>query len=200
MPIQLIITGEHITDIFAEIQGFASAIAGEAPKGSKVLATSAVHEAVARGEDVVVAPVKTAESSAAKKEAETDKLSRAEQDAAVEEMIEAGAKDARYDLLTKGRQKNVDDGIAQKSKKEDALDDMFGGDEEELEEEVTSDTVRELMGRLGKDEDGNPVQENLVKIRDILTRFVPKGEEIKVGKIPHNKLKDVVAELRKMEA
>lgn len=206
MAIQIIITGDHATDAIAELQNLSHALGGanvnEPTKNTgKVLATSAVHEKVAAGETVVVAPVKTTNAPA------DNKLSREDQDAAVASMIDNGEKDERYDLLTKGRQKAVDDGIAAKLAEIEAgapnndLDDMFGDDEKPAEEPVaTADTVRDLMGKLGKDKDGNPIQENLLKIRDILTKYVTKGKEIKVGNIPEAKFKEVVAELKKIAA
>lgn len=199
MPIQLIITGDHITDVFAEISNFAAAINAKAPVTTPV---GACHP------ELKVDQKLTASVKSSVQPTEPAKLSREEQDAAAEEMIEAGEKDARYDLLTKGRQKAVDDGIAAKaapSKEEatdDDLEDMFGegDDAPEAAPVVTADTIRDMMGKLGKDEDGNAIQDNLVKIRDILTRFVTKGKEIKVGNIPAEKLPAVYAELKKLEA
>lgn len=208
MPIQLIITGDHITDVFAEITNFASAIgapsknvAGETKQQTVSTNTAPSTQAKAQSTSTA-APV-----TGGKTEAKSDgKLTREEQDAAVEEMIAAGEKDARYEQLTKGRQKAVDDGIATKSapaaeeKAEDDLNDMFGDEDKPAETEVTADTIRNLMGSLGKDADGNPVQENLLKIRDILTKYVTKGKDIKVGNIPEEKFAEVVAELKKLEA
>lgn len=216
MAVQLIIDGQHITDVLAQVHALANATSSDpVPSQGKVFATSAVHEAVSRGETVVVAPVKSvpakststaAPSAGGKTEAKADdKLTREEQDAAVASMIDNGEKDDRYEQLTKGRQKAVDDGIAAKAapaadKAEDDLNDMFGDDEAEKAPEVTAQTIRDMMGALGKDAAGNPVQDNLLKIRDILTKFVTKGAEIKVGNIPADKLTAVYAELKKLEA
>lgn len=196
MPIQLIITGEHMTDVFAEINNFAAAINAKAPVTTPV---GACHPEP-KVDQKLTASVKSSVQST-----EPAKLSREEQDVAVEEMIEVGAKDARYDLLTKGRQRTVDDGIAAKAvpvaKVEDDQFDLFeeGDDTPEIETVVTADTIRDMMGKLGKDEEGNAIQDNLVKIRDILTKFVTKGKEIKVGNIPADKLPAVYAELQKLE-
>jgi len=192
MPIQLVITGEHITDVFAEIQNFAAAIGN-----GEVVHTVQIGTAAAKPAAAPKAAPKAAPAS-------DGKLTREEQDAAVEEMIEKGEKDDRFEQLTKGRQKTVEDGLIKKAAssdeetKQDDLDSMFD-DDEPAAAEVTADMVREKMGALGKDAKGNPIQDNLVKIRDILTRYIPKGQEIKVGNIPAEKLAAAFAELEAME-
>lgn len=204
MPIQLIITGEHITDVFAEISNFANAIGGEKVPEKNVAGATSVPKPTTASAPSTQAPAQSKSTAAPSAGGKTDdKLSREDQDAAVAAMIDAGEKDERYDLLTKGRQKAVDDGIAAKSApadKVDTVDDMFGDDETVKEPEVTAQTIRDMMGALGKDAQGNPVQDNLLKIRDILTKFVTKGAEIKVGNIPADKLQAVYAELKKLEA
>jgi hypothetical protein len=202
MPIQLIITGDHITDVFAEISNFAAAIGGDAPK-NEAGATSGSKGSTASAPSPKTAPASTeAPATGGKTDA---KLTRNEQDAAVEEMVEAGEKDARYEQLTKGRKKAVDDGIAKKAEAEsteDALSDMFDdtpSESEEEEVEITADTIRDMMGKLGKDAKGNPIQENLLKIKSVLEKAIPKGVEIKVGNIPADKLQTVFAELKKLE-
>jgi uncharacterized protein YpuA (DUF1002 family) len=210
MPIQLIITGDHITDVFAEITNFASAIGAPSKNvctGVGATKQQNVSTASAPSTQAPAQSTSTAAPVAGGKTADDGKLTREQQDAAVEEMVAAGEKDARYEQLTKGRQKAVDDGIAEKAapaadeKAEEDLNDMFGDDNvEQAAPEVTSDTIRNMMAKLGKDADGNPVQENLLKIRDILTKFVTKGKEIKVGNIPTEKLATVYAELQKLEA
>jgi len=193
MAIQLIITGDHITDVFAEITNFAAAIGdGEVN-----------HVVSMEYETPKTKDVQNTEAPEEKEEPKPKKLTVKEQEAAVEEMIEAGEiDDDKFELLTKGRQKQVDEALKEGSVNHDAPDDdltdMF--DDDETPEEVTSDMIREKMGSLGKDKDGNPVQENLLKIRDILTNYVPKGEDVKVGKIPQNKLSEVYAELNAMKA
>lgn len=206
MPIQLIITGDHITDVFAEISNFASAIGGQ-PAKNAVGETKPQTVSTASAPSTQ-APAKSASTEAPATGGKTKALSREEQDAAVEAMIEAGEKNALFDQLTKGRQKAVEDGITAKETAsaagatDDDLEDMFGegDDAPEAAPVVTADTIRDMMGKLGKDEDGNAIQDNLVKIRDILTRFVTKGKEIKVGNIPAEKLPAVYAELKKLEA
>lgn len=211
MSVQLIIDGNTVTDVLAQVQDLARATGVEAPSKNVAGATSGQTTSTASAPSN---PQNTTSSSTTKQSPSTSTggetkpktLTREEQDAAVEEMIANGETDGRFDQLTKGRQKAVNDGIAAKQADietgSDAnLDDMFG-DDDAVEEEivVTGDTIREMMGKLGKDAKGQPVQENLLKIRDILTRFVPKGEEIKVGKIPEADLPAVYAELKKLEA
>lgn len=208
MPIQLIITGEHITDVFAEISNFANAIGGEKVCTKNAVGATSMPKSSTNFAPSTQAPAQSKSTATASAGGKTevkadDKLNREEQDAAVSEMIAAGEKDARYEQLTKGRQKAVDDGIAAKAapaEEVENVDDMFGDDETMKEPVVTAQTIRDMMGALGKDADGNPVQDNLLKIRDILTKFVTKGAEIKVGNIPADKLQSVYAELKKLEA
>jgi hypothetical protein len=207
MPVQIIVTGEHATDALAELQNLAVALTGgqEAPAKNVVGATSAPKPTIASAPSTQ-APAKSASTAAPASGGATDnKLSREDQDAAVAAMVEAGEKDERYNLLTKGRQKAVDDGIAAKvadieTGTPEIVDDMFGDDETPAAPVVTAQTIRDMMGALGKDEKGNSVQDNLLKIRDILTKFVTKGAEIRVGNIPADKLQAVYAELKKLEA
>jgi len=202
MAVQLIIDGQHIIDVLAQVQQLAQATSGDVPATTTAPAKSA---AAAPTKAETPTPAKT-ETAAAPAKAAEKTLSREEQDAAVKEMIEAGFKDPRFYNLTKGRQKAVEDGLAKAKETEEAadegddLDDMFGDSEEAAPVEVTGEMVRQKMGELGKDADGNAIQANLVKIRDILTKYIPKGEEIKVGKIPQAKLAAAYAELLKMEA
>lgn len=204
MAVQLIIDGAHITDVIAEVHALAEATGKQTvPVKNEVGAKSGASGSTTS------APSKPAETStddpATGGKTDTKKnLTREEQDAAVEAMVEQGFKDPRFNQLTKGRQTDVEKRLKEKDAAEeqagDDLGSMFDDDDAPAEVEVTADTIRDLMGKLGKDEDGEPVQENLLKIRDILTKFVPKGEEIKVGKIPADKLPAVYAEMKKLEA
>lgn len=205
MPIQLIITGDHMVDVFAEVSNFAYAIGNGTTPEKNVIGVNKPQTASTPSAATTTAPKSTstaAPSAGGKTEAKADdKLSREDQDAAVAAMIDNGEKDERYEQLTKGRQKAVDDGIAAKAAPAaDSVEDMFGDSEETAAPVVTAQTIRDMMGALGKDEAGNPVQDNLLKIRDILTKFVTKGAEIKVGNIPADKLTAVYAELKKLEA
>lgn len=199
MAVQLIIDGQHITDVLAQVQQLAEATGGASTK-KEAGATSGSKDSTTSAPSPKAATSTEAPATGGKTEA---KLSREEQDAAVEQMIEAGAKDIRYESLTKGRQKTVDEGIAAKEAAEegatedDDLDNMF--DDEPTEEVVTSQTIRDLMGKLGKDADGKQNQDNLLKIRDILVKNIPKGEEVKVGNIPEVKLAAVYADMKKLD-
>jgi hypothetical protein len=184
MPVQLIITGDHTTDVLAEIQNLSDAMNGPVEHRVSVELPSAGETTEEPGPET--AP-----------EVKVEKLNRKEQDAAVAAMIEAGEIDQeKYDLLTKGRQNTVNDGIKENTSSEASLDDMFDDDDPT----VTADTIRDLMGKVGKDAEGNPIQNNLLKIREILTTYVPKGEEVKVGKIPQDKFVEVYGKLKAMEA
>ncbi len=80
---------------------------------------------------------------------------------------------------------------------QDDFDDMFDDDADDtLTKEITGDDIREMMAAKGKDKDGNPIQENLLNIREILTAHVPKGADVKVGNIPADKLASAYAALK----
>ena len=197
MAVQLIIDGAHMTDVLSQIHALAGATGG--PKETVVY--EKIQAPVETTAEAVAEPAHTVETPVENKPA---RLSAKAQDVAVAAMLEAGAKNDLFDKLTKGRQKAVEEGLAAPvaEKEEDVnLDSMFDDDAaEEPVEEITADTIRTMMGALGKDADGNPIQDNLLKIRDILTTYVPKGEDIKVGKIPQDKFADVYGELVAMAA
>jgi hypothetical protein len=208
MSIQLIITADFSTDLVAEIQTLAAALGGTVP------AQAPKHEAGAttvQTASTTSAPSQPAETSTEApvdggKTDEKKTLSRKEQDAAEAEMIAAGAKDARYELLTKGRQNAVDAAIAKaaaapaETAKDADLDDMFSDSAPAAKTGVTRDQVSELMGKIGKDKDGNPIQARLLKIREILVDNIPEGQEIKVRNLPEDKLDAVFALIEKVEA
>lgn len=199
MAVQLIIDGNTVIDVLAQVQDLARAT-GE-PSKNVAGATSGSKGSTTSAPSTQAAPASTEAPATGGK---TKALTREEQDAAVEAMVEQGFKDLRYDQLTKGRQKDVDTRLAEKDKAEetasdDDLSDMFD-DDAPAATEVSAQDIRDLMAKLGKDAKGQPIQENLLKIRDILTKHVPKGEEIKVGNIPENKLASVHAEMKKLEA
>lgn len=212
MGIQLIIDGAHITDVLAQVHTLADATRGDAPVGNGVHGGTSGQIGLTGSAPFTTSSSTTKPAASVEKASDGGKteakktLTREEQDAAVEEMIAAGEKDARFDQLTKGRQKAVDDGIAAKAADIEtgaAADDDLGGmfdDDDAPAEVVTAQTVRDLMGTLGKDADGNQIQDNLLKIRDILTKYIPKGEEIKVGNIPEGKLAAAYADMKKLEA
>lgn len=201
MPIELKITVNHATDLAAEVANLASifGVTGETPAApSKSAPTAPVTLAKAE------TPAKTETAPAASGTASEGKktLDRKAQDAAVAEMIAAGAKDDRFDMLTKGRQNEVEAALAKKAepetKSEEAdLDEMFGDDAPA--KTVTRDEVSALMGKIGKDKDGNPIQPRLLKIREILVDLIPEGQEIKVKNLPEDKLAEAYEKISKVE-
>lgn len=203
MTVQLIIDGTHITDVLAQVQALADAVSGGAPKNEpgRKSDTTAPTSSTSTTKDVLV------ETTGSKTDSKT--LNRVEQDAAVEEMVEAGSKDERFNMLTKGRQKDVEARLAEKDKVEEtkpaepAKDDvgsMFDDDEAAPAVEVNGDMIRDLMAKVGKDANGHAIRDKCLAIRDILVKVVPKGEEIKIGNIPAVKLADVYAAIKALEA
>lgn len=197
MSVQLIIDGAHVTDVIAQIQTLARALTPVGTVAAPVVAldtpkTEAVKEIV---------PTTTAPKEAAP---ETGKpLTRKEQDAAVVEMIAAGAKDERFELLTKGRQNEIEAALAKKEEPapaEENIDDMFGDDSAPAAPEITHQMVSELMGKVCKKPDGSAKQEEALRVRGILVDNIPDGLEIKVKNIPDDKLAAVFALVEKVGA
>lgn len=208
MAVQIVITGDHATDAIAELKNLTKALTGP---------VRAREPQESFGENTFdgVAPIENDKSPAeaiseAKHEEEIEKpkkLSAQEQSEAVKEMIEAGEKDERFDLLSKGRKSKIEKALEEAEEipvedtgeqaEDDDLSSMF--DDGEPEEQITPDKVREIMANVGKDEDDEPIKENLIKVREILTANIPEGEEIKVGNIPQDKLVDVYNGLKALE-
>lgn len=197
MPIQLIITGEHATDLFAEIQNFATALNGTAPKNVAGV-TGSMTPAPSTPAPSTPAPEPTATTPSVGTDAKKV-LSRKEQDDAVKYMINQGEKDDRFELLTKSRQTEVEAAIAKLAAPKldvattDAdVDNMFDDDIAPVIT-VTREQVSALMAKIGKDKDGSPIQPRLLKIREILVDNIPEGQEIKVKNLPEDKLVTVYA-------
>jgi hypothetical protein len=184
MPIQIVITGDHVTDAIAEIQQLASAINGPTEVTHTVQLQTNEPEAT---NDVAERIEKTEEKEANEL---PEKLTYKEQDAVVEEMINNGSKDERYDLLTKKRQKAVDNVLNEANinrdepEAEEDVSDMFDDDAPETPATITADDIRTIMSKVSTGEDGAADQEKLLAIREIFTKHIPQGEDIKVGNIP----------------
>jgi hypothetical protein len=211
MPVQLIIDGNGITDILAQVHQLADATG----RNPALVQHMVPNHVIAETTDDMFG----ANNAVAKRleKAADAKLSREEQDVAVEEMIAAGAKDIRYEQLTKGRQRAVDDGIAAneaadrlrvdgvaaneaaKPDDQDEFEDMFATDDAPVEV-VTYEMIRNLMAEKAKDENGDAIQGMLVKIQHVITSHVAKGEKITIRNIPEDKLATVYAELKALEA
>lgn len=200
MTIELIVKGDHVTDVLAQIKQLADATGMTTPVNTvhqvkdvplpsgQVFADNVDTEApVEQGQVIETKPANEAPK----------KLSRSESMAAVKEMIESGEKDERYELLSRGSQKKIDEAHAQPAPVEDDVSGLFD-EEPAAPAEVTADTIRELMGKLGKDKDGNQVRDNMLKIRDIFVKYIPEGTEVKVGNIPTDKLAEVYADMQKL--
>jgi len=199
MPIQIVITGDHSTDVIAEIQTLATAL-GVAPKNVAGATNTPVASTTSAPSNPAPASTSTAAPATGGKT-----LDRKAQDEAVKEMIAAGAKDARFDQLTKGRQQEIDKALAKPAETTTAaansdadLDDMFGDDSAPAATTVTREQVSALMAKIGKDKDGNPIQPRLLKIREILVDNIPEGQEIKVKSLPEDKLATVYALIEKV--
>lgn len=208
MSIELKITVNHATDLVAEVQMLAD-----------IFSIKPAKEFYAEREKVVTVPqdatgsVEGSRTNSAYANRTDDKkiLPRKEQDEAVKEMIAAGAKDARFDMLTKGRQQEIEkaldkpaETIVTAANSDADLDDMFGDDSAAAPTEVTRQMVSDLMAKVGKDKDGKPIQSKLLKIREILVDLIPENpavdpkELIKVRNIPEDKLAEAFEKIGKM--
>ncbi len=210
MAIELKITVNHATDLAAEVQQLAQII-GVSPSNDQPVKTVPCEQAPIEVQYEMTeishtgtepAPTVSEKLAKSEKAVEDSKkvLNRKEQDEAVTEMIKAGAKDNRFELLTKGRQNEVTEALSKPTPSEpekgDALDDMFS---DPLPAKiVTREQVAELMAKISKGKDGNPVQERLLKIRAILVDNIPDGEEVKVRNIPEDKLATVYTAIEKV--
>ena len=110
MSVQLIIDGEHITDVLAQVQALATATGGEVPSKNVASAMSGQTTSTASAPSSPQTTTVKSETTSAGGETKPKTLTREEQDAAVEEMIANGETDGRFDQLTKGRQKAVTSG------------------------------------------------------------------------------------------
>lgn len=188
MSIELKITGNHATDIVAEVQALAQ-ILGVSSTPSPVPQGDAVAKSEQKDEPT---PAKT-ETPTGTASVDKKTLTRKEQDEAVSEMVAAGEKDDRYDMLTKGRQKEVDAELekAEEPAQEDNVDDMFDDEPVEAELVVTREMVSKLMGETCKDAEGKTIQDKALKVRQILVDAIPEGQDVKVVFIPDDKLEAV---------
>lgn len=204
MPIKIEITGNHATDVAAEIQNLAAIFGGGTEKneagvtsGQTASTTSAPSQQTAPAS--TAAPANTGKTDEGKKA-----LDRKAQDVAVSEMITNGAKDDRFELLTKGRQNEVEAALAKKAetpvKAEADLDDMFADDSDAAPAEVTREMVSELMAKVCKNPDGSAIQDRALKVREILVDHIAEGQEIKVKNLPEEKLAAVYALIEKVGA
>lgn len=197
MPIEIKITGNHATDVVAEIRNLALIM------GVADVAVPTPPQEDSVGPRSHSGPEAKAEAKVDTAATSTDKpLTRKEQDEAVKYMINQLEKDDRFQKLTKGRQEEVEAALAKAAepveqvKDNDDLDDMFADDVKV----VTRDDVSTLMAKVGKDKDGSPIQDKLLKIRAILVDNIPEGFEPKVKNIPEDKLSEVYALIEKIGA
>lgn len=204
MPIELKITGNHATDIVAEVQLLAEVFGiGTATPKNIAGATSKPSESTTSAPSTSQ-PVTSTEAPSTGGKADAPKtLSRKEQDEATAEMIKNGEKDDRFGLLTKGRQNEVEAALAKPAeteKTEESVDDMFDDESSEQAEVITREMVSKLMGETCKDKNGKTIQDKAVAVRKILVDAIPEGNEIKVVFIPEDKLADVYAAIQKVKA
>jgi hypothetical protein len=199
MSVQLIIDGNHITDVIAQVQQLATALGGTVEPSKEAGATTSQTTTTTAAPSQEPSTSSTTQTSSGEKP-----LTRKEQDEAVKYMINQKEKDDRFEKLTKGRQEEVEAALAKAAepvdeKKADAdLDDMFADDATETAKVVSREDVSNLMAKIGKDKDGNPIQDKLLKIRAILVENIPEGNDPKVKNIPEDKLATVYSLIEKI--
>lgn len=196
MPIKIEITGNHATDLVAEVQTLAQIMGVGAVPAQPMVAEAPKPVSAPETTKTETAPTGTASE-------EKKTLSRKEQDEATAEMIKNGEKDDRFELLTKGRQNEVEAALAKPAeteKTEESVDDMFDDESSEQAEVITREMVSKLMGETCKDKNGKTIQDKAVAVRKILVDAIPEGEEIKVAFIPEDKLVAVYEAIQKVGA
>lgn len=197
MPIELKITGNHVTDIAAEVQLLAQVFGVGGTEAPKNVAGATSTQPVS----TTSAPSTSQPATSTAAPATGGKtLDRKAQDEAVKEMIAAGAKDDRFDQLTKGRQQEVEKALTKPAEaaapaKSD-VDDMF--DDAPAAPAVTRDQVSELMGQVCKKPDGTAIQARALKVREILVDRIPEGLDIKVKNLPDDKLAEAYALIKQV--
>ena len=217
MSIQLIIEGTHMTNVLSEIATLYKAMHPtpfETTEQVTDRVTIIAEDQEKAHSDLTNEPV-VAEFKPPK---ETDvaidlsgkkplaKVSRKDQEKRVKEIIAAGEVSLdEIQLFSKKNQKLIIDGMAAKATPDvpithDAVTptgDLFGYEPEVTE--VDRDMIRDKMLSLGKDGDGKPRQDVLLKVRECLQKHSPKGEDVKVGNIPDDKLAALLADLTLLE-
>jgi hypothetical protein len=204
MTIELIIRGNHTTDMLAELQNLAAALGG----------SNMTDEKSGHNDDRIRANMQAVRDLAKTHEVETDEepeetvkeepqettgkkppLTVKKQEEAIKKMLNEGEIITDlYERLSIGRQKMVDDGLAEQNN-----DESVETVEMVFDEAITKDSIRALMSKLSKDEDGIPIQDNLTVMRDILVKYVPKGMEVMVKHVPDSDVSAMYADLVNME-
>lgn len=186
MSIELIIRGNHVTDLIAEIQQLADAVSGptESVRFEHQESGIARKTGVDEGNDDQTVISEPEETKLTVDEI-TRKLTAKEKKIAAAEMITNGEVDYRYAQLTKKQQVEVDAAL------QPAI---------ELPDEITIDTIRDLMAKASNDENGVPDRENMDAIRKILQDYVPKGEQVKISNISDSHYPEIASQIKDLIA
>lgn len=207
MPIQLIITGDHTTDVLAEVKALADATGISAPQvhvrtiGKPVPAPQPVGI-----DEVTKEKIKKENEAAAESETEekTKKLGRGDHKREADKMIAAGEKDEKiFPLLSKKQQERVTEAleaVVEEPKEEETIDGLFDDDDDQEEEkEITIDDLRSLIESKCRDEDENDLPEAYAAVRQEMRKVIPEDKKISVSNIPQNKIAKLYAAIENID-
>ena len=196
MGIQLIISGEHSTDLLAELQTISTALTGGNDR-AKELASNEIDNIEEKSSDVEVADTPDEPANLPK----PTKLTGIEHKREADKMIASGEVDLDiFNLLSKNQRERVTKALSDdRSIVDDVVVDTVEEDTvDNVEESIpvtTVDDIKTLINKVGRDENGNDDPSKYAHIRNILRDAIPEGQEIRVSSIPQYKLRDVYESL-----
>jgi DNA-binding Lrp family transcriptional regulator len=206
MSIQLIITGEHTTDLLAEIKTLADALSITPPPKME-RARELVQEGVEQAESVARAVIETAaengfasHSIPCDDEEEIVKkvttIKGKQHVIEADRMIEEGKRNHMYAFLSTRQKNRVDAALAVKKNVESLPDDTFVsgepkepelafGDDMILPEKITLDEIKALIKERTKDDNGQDIPDMLQSAFKLVASYIPKGDEVKISNVPY---------------
>lgn len=214
MAVQLIIDGNHVTDILTQIRQLSDALSGATRCEDQPREAGHPYgdtDKIFRAQQEVAEPneaVNVMEKEIEKFEI-PDRLTRGEHEKEANKMIEAGEINiAIYPLLTKVHQKRVAEAIMNKGRTEEApveqpSENLFAEpvfEEEEItvvepvvepDGTITFDGIRDLLVQKCRNSEGKDDPAKYAAAIKEIKRFVPEGAEAKVGNVPEGKLKEL---------
>ncbi len=223
MPIEIIIKGNHATDVFAEIRNLADALSPKPAENTASVPAPKAKEAPKKDEPVVEDD--DFEFGEEKKAAPKTKAkySAKDQKEIADNMIAEGEIDDEvFADLNKTQQDRIKKALAAPKKTEEKKDEKkaapkdeeldFDSDEEEEKEEldfdsededdaeevVNLDTLRDLVEKKSRDKDGKVIPTIYAEIRDEMKKIIPTGQAVKFGSIPQKKVASFYAFVKKL--
>lgn len=186
--IELIIKGDHVTDVIAEVDALANAL-------GIVKQARAVAEDKSFKEQLVEESVKVSRASTEKKPKQYPYMKQVK---VADEMIENGEIDEEKFLkLNRKQQERVEKGIETKEELEqkDLPRVNFNG----VDPKEARVKIAELIHEICADDNGQPIPEMLIKVKERIALFADGSKEAKVKFVSDDKLADLYAAIKVME-